>query len=1280
MSHLSAYLPQDRLRALARGETLPDRTCGTVLFADISGFTPLTERLTQILGARRGVEELTTHLNRAYDALIGVLERYGGSIIGFAGDAITCWFDLIPYAPVREDGWGTESAFRSSACAFALQAAMRAFPDLALKVSLATGPVRRFVVGAPQIQLLDTLAGATLERMAAGELLADKGEVLADGPTVAALGDAASILEWRTAPGTHERFAVVSSLASFHQSRGADHEPQDTDRESQIIDEQLRPWLLPAIYEREQAGMGAFLTELRSAVVLFLRFEGIDYDGDDAAGARLDEFVRRVQESVTRHGGTLLNLTIGDKGSYSYSAFGAPVAHENDARRALNAALELRALAAELPFISGVQIGLSCGVMRTGAYGGATRRTYGILGDEVNLAARLMQAAAPGQIIVSGRVQYAAAGDFAFESIPALQVKGKAQPVMVFLLSTVARRKNYRLLDPVYALPMVGRQAELALIAEKMDLAVQGQGQVVAITAEAGMGKSRLAAEIIHLAQRRGFTGYGGACQSDGVNTAYLVWRAILRGFFDVDADAPAEQQAKCLATALESFAPQRLAVLPLVAGAIGLVLPDNDFTRNLEPKDRKAALEAALVDCVRGAAEVVRLGRSALLFVLEDLHWLDALSHDLLEEVVRASANLPVLILLAYRPSETERLAAPRLEKLDYFTRIELQNLTLAEAALAISAKLAQLFPQRGGDLPEATTRRLMERAQGNPFYLEELLNYLRDRGIDPRHAGAMESLELPDSLHTLVLSRLDQLNEHEKITLKVASIIGRLFRVRWLNGYYPEVGDDEQLKQILERLRKLDITPLDTPEPELAYLFKHLVTQEVTYESLPYATRAGLHEQLARWLEATQPPPVELLAFHYGRSANLGKKREYWLKAGESAQAAFANDAALDYYERLLPLLTAPNEQIDLHLKWGTVLERVGQWDKAATHYREALACVDRMALPSAAPAARCQIALGKLCRLQGDYAAALEWLEQARAGWAAQSDRTGLSQTLIEIGNIYWLKGDYGVARQHLEEGLALARALGDKPGMALALNNLGNAAYLQGDYPAARTLYKKSLALKRETGDKWGIAASLNNLGSVAYLQGDYSAARALLEESQALKREMGDKRGIATALNNLGNIAYYQGDYVAARTLLAEGLALFREIGNKWGITHALIGLGVVALAQAETATARRFITESLRLREALGDKQGMASSLSGLAGVAIGEDAPRRAAQLAGAAEALRASIKAQMEPEVRLVHEGAVAAARAGLSEAEFSAAWAEGEKMPLEEAVAFALEEIHE
>jgi class 3 adenylate cyclase len=334
MDDLIVYLPMDRRFALAGGYSLADRTQGAALFVDISGFTQLTEALVRELGPQRGAEELTRYLNLVYDAVIDELHRYGGSVIAFAGDAITCWIDGDP-------------GQRATACALAMQAAMLRFiaittpagnlVSLAMKAAVAAGPARRFLVGDPGRRVIDALAGATLARLANAEHLAKRGEVVIDGATLDALGDLVQVQELRHDPEHDQTAGVVPRL-----SRLVADAPWPALDPTALLDEQVRVWLLPQVYERLRRGLGNFLAELRPTVALFVRFGGIDYDADEEAGRKLDDYIRWVQGIVARYEGTLIDLNIGDKGSYLYINFGAPLAHEDNADRAATAALALR--------------------------------------------------------------------------------------------------------------------------------------------------------------------------------------------------------------------------------------------------------------------------------------------------------------------------------------------------------------------------------------------------------------------------------------------------------------------------------------------------------------------------------------------------------------------------------------------------------------------------------------------------------------------------------------------------------------------------------------------------------------------------------------------------------------------------------------------------------------------------------------------------------------------------------------------------------------------------
>jgi len=1227
MDDLIAYLPEDRAHALACGADLPDRTDGAALFADISGFTPLTEALTQTLGSRAGAEVLTDQINAVYAALTTAVARWHGSVISFAGDAVTCWFDAVdgPAAP------------RAAACARDLQAAMAPFvavalPDgrtasLRIKVAIASGPARRFVVGSPAVQQFDVLAGATLARMACGEHLAYPGEVLLDAVAVAALGPSATLGERRADPAHDESFHVLYTLDT----------PPAADPWPPLVlpAESARSWVLPVVWERYRAGLGTFLTELRPAVVMFLRFGGIDFDGDNQAGLRLDALIRQAQAILADTGGSLLQITVGDKGAYLYATFGAPVAHEDDARRAARAALALHATVAALG-LPPVQIGMSRGALRCGAYGGTSRRIYGVIGDDVNLAARLMSQAAPGETLLSVRVQSTLGDAFSLEPRAPITLKGKAESLPVFALTGVSRRRAIRLQEPTYALPMVGRERDLAAIQVCLAHASAGQGHVVIIVAEAGMGKSRLVAEVVRLARRHGCTGYGGAATANGTQSPYVAWRPIVQALLDVDPDAPLRRQLRHLTSELGDRVPHRAEALPLLDLLLERDLPENDFTQALQPQDRKGAREALLCDLLAQAAHEAGAASGSLLLVIEDAHWLDPLSADLLLRVAQEACALPLVLVVATRSVAVAQLVP--IAALSHATTMILDKLDATAMAGLVRAKLTQIFPARVGGLPTGLVTTLETRAQGNPFYAEELLNYLRDQGIAPDDPAALAGRDLPDSLHQLVLARIDQLTEGEQATLRVASVVGRLFRAAWLPGFAPELGALPQVCTDLERLAQADLTPLDMPEPELAYLFKHIVTQEAAYASLPQTTRARLHGALADWLEAAMPdtPPLDLLAYHYDHSDNLPKRREYLRRAGEAAAAQFANAVAIDYLSRALAL--APDD--DVKERWALLCAREAVYDLIGQRAEQAADIAALTALSADDPLRHVDVTLRTSVYLlaTGDFRAAAETAAQVlrltagaptreadtRLVWGralkAQDDLPGARAQLAWVLDWARANGDpqrelqalrpYAMAsrwdgwrrvQQQLQQARALSHAIGDQRSEMVVLGDEATAALNQGDYAAARAAYTQAHALAQRIGHRAGALHAQSGLSGVAAALGDYARARALAEHSLQLCQTINDRQGEAMVRHALGEIAHQQGDLTAADDWYRQSLTLARATGDQNYEAMSLRSLGYVLTARGQIDAAISHFTEGLALSTALGDAEDCLLSRVGLA-------------------------------------------------------------------------------
>jgi len=1228
----ATYLPQDRRIALARGVELAERVEGAALFADISGFTPLTEALTLALGPRRGIEELTAQINRVYDALIAKVETYGGSVVGFAGDAITCWFDaagLSAQAPPDDpesvaSGGRSAATLRAVACALALQGAMGAFAAvplqqggtvaLHLKVAVASGPARRLVVGDPAIQLIDALAGATVARTATGEHLAQRGEIVVDRVTVERLAERARYGERREADD--EQYRVLDSLLVAVA-------PMPWSAEIGLDEARYRAWLLPAVYDRLLDGLGEFLAELRPAAALFLSFDGIDFDGDLEAGAKLDRFIRAAQAVLGRYGGTLLQLTIGDKGSYCYAAFGAPASYEDNARRAVATSLELRGLAAELGFLRPLRIGISQGMMRSGAYGSATRRTYGVLGDEVNLAARLMQQAAPGEVLASGRVRDQVSAAFSWDTLPALAIKGKAEPVPLARLVNIQTMRQSADSEQT----LVGRDAELArLLALARPIFAGRFAGLVTVFGEPGMGKSRLVAE---LRRRLGSASHGrrGGRRATGevgwltlpadeiLRQSLNPFRTLLRGYLDQDPGAEPEANAARLNAALDGL----IAALAGVGGrrraARQALVAELERTRSflaalvdvrrpgslyelLEPKLRFENTLAALKALI--LAESLR---RPLVVHLEDAQWLDADSLAALQLIARNIAEYPILIVATSRYGDD---GSPPELPLD--EGVPRQTLDLAAfSPVGVRAVAEGVL---GRPVSDDLAAFLAEKTGGNPFFVEQLALDLRERGLLVEEAPATGApilalrgdgaLEIPDTVNAVLIARLDRLAARVKAVVQTAAVLGQEFEVRLLSGMLRD--DPQTAAQVREAERETIWSALS----ELRYLFRHALLRDAAYAMQLRSRLRELHRLAAEVLERVYGGDLAAsaadLAYHYRRAEDVPQERRYARMAGEHAAARYANADAAAFYGRALELTPAA----DGPGRYALLLAREQVYDLqgAREAQRADLAALSSLAAQLDDPARRVEAALreARYADVTGDYpamiAAARRAIELAQGGRRSADEAAGH----LHWARALWYQGDYAGVRAQATQALELARIVGERRLEADSLRVLGNAAMYQGNYDEARNAYEPALQIQQALGDRQGAGSTRNNLGIIAWYLGDYAAARAAYAYDLQIKREIGDRYGQSLALLNLGEVAGVQSDYPGAQGYYAEALRLKRETGDRYGESVVLTSLGDTLLTLGGWEGARASYDAALALTRALGHRQqeGWAQARLGL--------------------------------------------------------------------------------
>jgi len=721
--------------------------------------------------------------------------------------------------------------------------------------------------------------------------------------------------------------------------------------------------LVPKEYaERLLAARGQVSRERRTVTMLFC-----DVKGSTAMAEALDpEDVMEIMdgafdvliEPVYRYEGTLARLM----GDAILAFFGAPIAHEDDAERACRAALDIVAgaqdYAERLERERGVQgfnvrVGIHTGLVVVGEVGSDLRVEYTAMGDAVNLAARLESAAEPGTVLVSEETHKLVSRLFGAAALGLLEVKGKSEPVVVYRVLAAREVPGKVRGIPGLESPLVGRESECEALTVALEGLQTGVGGIVTVVGEAGIGKSRLLAEVRRGAATAPLRWVEGRCLSYGGSIAYLLWLEVLRGFLGVTAeDAPGDVGA-ALRGQVEALCPDRFEeVYPYLAAMMSVPL-EMEVEARLSQLDGQELRAGTFRAVERLLASVANQG--PLVLVGEDLHWADPTSIQLLEKLLPLTERAALLIVCVFRPER--ECGAWRLGETaarDYgqrHTGLWLEPLSADESERLVGNLLwtEQLHEELKG--------RILERAEGNPFYLEEVLRSLIDEGAIAQEEATghwlatrdVADIAIPETLQGVLLARIDRLQEETKRVLQMAAVIGRLFLYRVLAAIASEERDlDGQLltlqqeEMIRERARL----------PELEYIFKHELTREAAYNGLLRKQRRVSHQQVAQALERLYPDRLEeqlgLLAYHWERAGDAEKATEYLLRAGDQARLAYAHEEAVDYYRRALALLEeteAYDRAAQTQMKLGLTYDSAFDFVRSRQAYEDGFALWQRV-----------------------------------------------------------------------------------------------------------------------------------------------------------------------------------------------------------------------------------------------------------------------------------------------------------------------------------------------
>lgn len=1057
-----------------------ERYAAALLAADISGFTPIAERLTEI--GPEGVERLSAMLNGYFGRVVDVIRRRGGDIVSFTGDGM-----LVQWPAEPADLAGATQIAVGCAAELASALGVHVTGDeatLTLRLAVGAGEIFAFHAGGIGDRWSFFLAGPALAQ-ALGALEAARPGAPGASPEARALADAAGREPRRHASASPEPAPtpVDSALAGL-----------------------LGGYAAPVVRSRLAAGQQDWLADLRRVSILFVNVRDLDLAAGDAVPA-VQEMVEAVQRALAELEGAFQQLVVDDKGTVVVAAFGLPpLSHEDDGARAALAALQIRDALAGLGLHFG--IGLTRGRTLCGPVGNTERREYAMIGDAVNLCARLMAAAGPGEILCD-RATVEAAGDaIAFEALEAMPVKGKRGVVDVYR-PTARRTSAAGAAARGDTALLVGREAERLVLARRLDRLVTEQaGGSVAIEGEAGLGKSRLIDRFCDDARARDLRVLVAEADAVEQGTAYYAWRAVFATLLRDDASADRARRRRAIQDQLaDRPALHRLA--PLVNAVVPVDLPENAITAQMTGEVRADNTRELLLALLSDA-----LDEGSAVVVVEDLHWLDSASAALLREMLQ---RLPSLLVVATtRPPSSVDPSGGLEGLLDDagFERLPLRPLDLDETAELIRARLGIR------ELPRVIAERVHAKAGGNPFFSEELVLAMRDCGVVAVENGCAIWHErddelLPDTLQGVVTSRIDRLEASEQLTMKVASVLGRIFGFGMLRDVHPLQLEERGLRRDLDTLERVDITRLLRPEPELEWIFKHVVTQEAAYALVPFGQRRALHHTVATWIETQRAedlsPFVPLLAHHWLRAEHYDRAVEYLERAGEEALRSGAYREAIRFLGQAAALVDRGDARVSdvRRIRWerhrGDAFLRLASPAESRPHLERALADLGGRA-PEGALAIAAQLA-----REVAVQVAHRAWPRRF-VGTARDRERTTEEAFANEhLGHVCFFTDVMFQGVATILRGLNLAERLGPSAQLARSYALTGTSAGIQGLAGLAR----RYVALARETLPAVeGLAdRALVHVYFVLHEQGlaHWSEAQRLAEEGIAMAERIGDRR-------------------------------------------------------------------------------------------------------------------------------------------------------------------------
>ena len=1135
---------------------------GSAVLVDISGFTRLSEALAR--KGREGAEQITELIGHIFELMLAVAYDGGGSLLKFGGDALLLWFDGDGHAP------------RACRAAVLMREVLRdvgkvelpgASATLQMSQGVHSGRFHFFAVGSAHLELLPV--GPAWSRLVAMQHGADPDEILVSAETAASL------------PGECVAEPRGPGLVLRTEPPGYTEKIPRKPRPPMSL-EMVAHCLPPAIRTHVMAGGG--IPEHRPVTIAFIRFEGtdalIEQHGAPAAADALHRLLSAVETAAGEQDVSFLASDIDADGGKLILTGGAPKATGNDEERMLLAVRKI--ISSELPIA--VRIGVHRGAVFAGDIGPFYRRTYTVMGDAVNLAARLMARADPGLIYATTDVLDRSNTSFESARLEPFVVKGKAEPVQAWSVGRAQSSKARQVSSQ--RLPLTGRNAELGVIRKAFASARSGAGRLIEVVGDSGIGKTRLLEALRDAAA--GLNKQHATCEAYTASAPYAMWSELLREYMKFGREDPEMLIAQRLGEEVLKSAPDLAPWLPLIAVAFGLEISATPEVEMLAQGNRRAKVHESV------ARFLAVMMPEPQLIEIENAHYMDEASAELLSYLTGEIGARPWLFAVARQGSSG--FVATQAETV---VRLELKPLA-PQDALRLAQLATQQTPMAGHVLEVVATR-----SGGNPQFLRDLLQKVVDSG---------GIADLPDSAEAAAMAQIDSLSREDRDVVRHAAVFGLTFHPRMLAWFAGEDGFSAPAPVVWDRLGDLF-----DQEPDGYLRFRRTLLREAAYGGLPYRLRRKLHGAIATHLEEELDYPEDMagiLSLHYFEAGEYRPALRYATAAAKRAEGIYAYVEAAELYSRAVQagrqiadvghhelavinqalgeswyragefrkasegyaaarLQVGDDQLMDagLLLKLSHVEEKLGNYTEARRWTEQARNMLHELPGTEAArEMARSSAWYAMLLQAEGRTTEALDWAARARADAEATSDAEALGDAYFVMG---WAHGELGKegAQDLMQCSLEAYQQAGNLARQVGVLSTLGVVCQWEGRWDAALSFYERSRDAASKIGSGVDAAVAKINIAEILTDRGEWAEAEALLLQTLPLWKAAQYHYFLGACFTQLGRVSLRLGRFDEALSRLEEAKASFLRVGAEKELpaVEARIGECRVAMGNPDAA-------------------------------------------------------------------------------------------------------------